>query len=114
MKRVFSDCGSATVTSVALSLLLIAGTAGSLIGIQTVVAARRTQVAADLGALAGAGVLESGDPCVTAAAVIVANGAQLATCVVTTDAIRIKTSLPNPISRWIPLPRIVSEARAGN
>ncbi len=113
MTQNHSERGSATVMSIALSLLLIAGTVGSLLGIQTIVTVRRTQVAADLAALAGATVLGTSDACIAAEEVMARNHVKLQSCVASDNDVSVETWLPNPMSHWIALPRIVSQSRAG-
>ncbi len=76
------DRGSATVWLLAAGLLLVAmGVAGAAIGTATV-ARHRAQVAADLGALAGASHAVEGLPsaCARAAEIVTVNGARLTGC----------------------------------
>lgn len=113
MTAISSERGSATLLSLVLSLLLIAGTVGALVGIETIVTVRRTQVAADLAALAGASVLGTSNPCIAVTDVIVRNHVALKSCFSSDSEVFVESWLPNPMSRWIALPRIVTESRAG-
>ncbi|MFB9237017.1 Rv3654c family TadE-like protein [Plantactinospora siamensis] len=76
------DRGSASLWLLAVGLLLVAaGLAGAAVGAARL-AGRRAQVAADLGALAGAvRVIEGADAaCARAAEVVAANGGRLIGC----------------------------------
>lgn len=73
--------GSATVLLLAVVGAVVVGMAGLTWAIGVFAARAQAQSAADLGALAGAGVLQrGGDACAAAGGVVAANGAQLREC----------------------------------
>ncbi len=108
-----SERGAATVLVVAfLGLLLLVGAALGVVGAM-VRAHRGAQSAADLAALAGASALARGDdPCTEAAAIAVANGADLVACTPEGREVRLSVVMEGP--HWLgQTADLTAEARAG-
>lgn len=110
------DEGSATVLVVAVCLVaLLLGAAVSGVG-AAVVARHRAQVAADLGALAGADVTlgrAGGQACARAGAVVRAAGARLTDCWVAGTDVLVRTSAPAAAGWAGVIGPAVASARAG-
>lgn len=108
-----SERGAVAVLAVAMLglLLLIAGAIG--VAEAMVVAHRRAQAAADLGALAGAQAIQQArDPCETATSVARDNGATLDSCRVEEDDVVVTARVTGP--RWLGSHGDLSaQARAG-
>jgi secretion/DNA translocation related TadE-like protein len=108
-----AERGAVTVLAVAMLglLLLIAGALG--VAEAMVVAHRRAQAAADLGALAGArAIQQAGDPCAAATSVATGNGAMLDSCRVEADDVVVTVRVTGP--RWLGSRGDLSaQARAG-
>jgi secretion/DNA translocation related TadE-like protein len=105
--------GAATVLVLAfLGLLLFVGAALGVVG-ALVRAHRSAQSAADLAALAAASALARGDdPCVAAASVASANGADLVSCAPDGLEARVGVEVAGP--RWLgQTADLQAEARAG-
>ncbi|HEX8496408.1 MAG TPA: Rv3654c family TadE-like protein [Actinomycetales bacterium] len=109
------DRGSATVLVLTVCLVaVLLSTAVASVG-AAVVARHRAQVAADLGALAGADVTLGrvpGEPCARAGAVVRAGGAQLTRCSVVGTDVLIGTSVGTSAGASLLGPAVAS-ARAG-
>lgn len=89
------DRGAASIFVLAIGLVLVAaGLAGAAVGAGRV-GRHRAQVAADLGALAGAGQAIYGEPaaCARAARFVAANGARLTSCTVSGLEITVRVEL---------------------
>jgi secretion/DNA translocation related TadE-like protein len=96
--RLRRDRGSASLWLLAVGLILVAGAlAAAAIGAARVTR-HRAQVAADLGALAGAArVLEGRDvACARAAAYVARNGGRLRSCLVDGLDVQIAVEVPAP------------------
>ena len=113
MPRIMSDRGSATIWVTVMSLIVVMCATGGLVLGQTYIANRKAQGAADLGALAGASHMGTGQACVIAEDVVTRNGVRLDECNEAGNEITLVASLPNPLARWFPTPPIHSRARAG-
>ena len=80
-----------TLTGLLLVLTLLAGVLGRLLVDQ-----RRVAAAADLAALAGAGALQlDREPCAAAATTARRNGAELLTCTVSGEQVRVTAAVPS-------------------
>ncbi|TIC78576.1 Rv3654c family TadE-like protein [Nocardioides sp. GY 10127] len=107
------DRGAAAVVAVALvGVLAVVGYGLALVA-GVVVAQRRVETAADLGALAGAGALAQGAAgCAAAGPVVARNGAEVASCTEEGRDVLLVASgrAPGPLGRWVTL---TARARAG-
>jgi secretion/DNA translocation related TadE-like protein len=105
--------GAATVFAVAcLAVLLLVGSALGVVAAM-VRAHRAAQSAADLAALAAASALVRGrDPCGSAAAITVANGAELVACDIQRRDVVVAVEVAGP--RWLgQTGDLTAQARAG-
>ncbi|NNG38023.1 flp pilus-assembly TadE/G-like family protein [Flexivirga sp. ID2601S] len=108
------DRGSATVLVVAAIGVVIACLLSAMALVSAVLASHRARAAADLSALAGAGVLlDPGDArsaCDVAAAVVARNHGRVASCSTHGDELVIAVRVP---TSWPGLPDATARARAG-
>lgn len=104
------DDGGATVLVVAMAGVLVFVMVGLAAAGGLVTAQRRAQGAADLAALAGAGMPD--DACAEAGRVAAANAAALDTCAVVGQDVSVTVSVAGPTVPWAEV-RVTAEARAG-
>ena len=102
-----------TLTGLLMVLALVGGSLGGLLVDQ-----RRASSAADLAALAGAGALQQQqDPCAAARATAGRNGAELVSCVVDGDQVRVRAAVEPDGRPWLlglaERPSVWADARAG-
>lgn len=115
IRRARQEEGAGTVMALAVIAVALGLALGAIGLIQAQAASGRARQAADLAALAGATALSSilapGDPCAMAERVAVANGAGLASCLVSGEDVRVEVLVPATI---LGIPRQASaSARAG-
>jgi secretion/DNA translocation related TadE-like protein len=105
--------GSATVLVLAMLGVVLTVAAGIAVFGAAVVDQRRVEAAADLGALAGAGALQRGEPaCAAAATVVERNGARLTGCVPVGQDVTVRVA--RPARRFLGLSwAVTSVGRAG-
>jgi secretion/DNA translocation related TadE-like protein len=104
--------GSATPFAIACLGLLVLLAAALGVTAAMVRAHRQAQAAADLAALAAAGSVGEGDPCVAGAGVAAANGARITSCTVAGREVTIRVEVEGP--HWLGQEAdLAGEARAG-
>lgn len=92
--RARDQCGAAVVVAIGLVAVLTFVAAVSVGTVAIVLAHRRAQVAADLGALAGAGALQQGaDPCAAASRIVGRHHASVTRCVVDREMVVVSTAV---------------------
>jgi len=101
-RRLPDDRGSATVLALGVVMVVLVLTVSGLLLASAVMASHRARAAADLAALAAAGVLMRGEPptaaCDAAAFVAVANHGWVQSCVTAGAEVRLSVGVPAAFS----------------